>query len=367
MIIFFNVKITDTKMSWPYAGTTYQRADWFPISNRFDIFKYCLASHAVLAPLVDKFLFYVDLAEFGHRQAELEAYMLSIFPADKLEVHWYRINYTREWRQFCDERFDDDNQLIWYSGNDDHIFIDSSLDVVQSGINTLKNDPDPLAILSYSHWTSQMRVSLINQGILTDDKNFIKYHWDNVDSIQLMKAGRFKRYWFDTDCGDDAMYRSDPLGWKYGFKIPSTVYAPTKELVRHYDGDSHVGPALANIAAPLFVPTGFLDKNIRIRVGYPQRKDGWTNLYAATERLYNVDPNSAEHRWCVEDIPLFWKSYISESDINLDQDIHALKQARDAAFLAKTRIPMTTYGHTFNYEGHPKEWFTKHLLSNKIT
>jgi hypothetical protein len=102
-------------------------------------------------------------------------------------------------------------------------------------------------------------------------------------------------------------------------------------------------------------------------VGYPERKDGWTNLYTATERLYNVDPNGAEHRWCVEDIPLFWKSYISELDINLDQDIHTLKQARDAAFLAMTRVPMATYGHTFNYEGHSQDWFSNHLLSNKIT
>ena len=363
MIVFFNVKITDIKMTWPYAGTVYDRAEWMPVSNRFDIFKYCLASHAVLEPLVDKYVFYVDLAEFTPRQQELEEYMLSIFPKDKLEIQWRRINYTHEWRQFCNERFADDNQLVWYSGNDDHIFIDSSLDVVSEGVDLVGNDPDPLAILYFSHWTSQMRMGLVHNATLTDSKNYIKYHWDNVDSIQLMKAGRFKKYWFDTDCADDAMYRTDPLGWKYGYKIPSTMYAPTRELVRHYDGDSHVGKLLNAISPPLYVPLGFFGKDMKVRVGYPERKDSWTNLYAAAERIYSVDPHSAEARWCVEDIPLFWKGHISELDVNPDQDIHALKQARDAAFLAMTRVPMSSYGHTFNHEGLPADWFTNHLLA----
>ena len=71
MIVLFNVKITDVKMTHPYAGTVYDRASWFPVSNRFDIFKYCLASRAVMAPVVDKFILYIDLAEFTPRQEEL--------------------------------------------------------------------------------------------------------------------------------------------------------------------------------------------------------------------------------------------------------------------------------------------------------
>ena len=366
MIVLFNVKITDVKMSWPYAGTVYDRAEWFPVSNRFDIFKYCLASRAVMAPLVDKFIFYIDLAEFTPRQAELEQFMLGIFPPDKLEIHWHRIDRTQKWRTLCDERFTDDNELIWYEGNDDHIFIDSNLDMIRASINILNADPDPLAVMYYSHWPEQMRMSLLHNGKLTSDGNFIKFHWDTVDSLLMMKAGRFKKYWFDTDCGEDNMYRSDSLGWQYGLKIPGTVYSPTKELIRHYDGYSHVGNLLGTIAPPLFVPPGFLDHNMKVRVGYPERKEGWTNLYAATERLYSINPHGAEHRWCVEDIPLFWKPYISEFDINLDQDIAALKQARDAAFLSMTKIPMKAHGHVFNYECHPKEWFTKHLLSAKI-
>ena len=366
MIVLFNVKITDVKMTYPYAGTVYDRASWFPVSNRFDIFKYCLASRAVMAPVVDKFIFYIDLAEFTPRQEELYEYMLSIFPADTVEIHWHRIDRTRKWRDLCNSQFTNDDELIWYEGNDDHIFIDSNLDMIRAAVTTLNADSDPMAVIYYSHWPEQMRMSLLHNGELTSDGNFIKFQWDTVDSLLIMKAGRFKKYWVETDCGDDNIYRSDSLGWQYGFKIPGTVYSPTKELIRHYDGYSHVGNLLGTIAPPLFVPPGFLDHNMKVRIGYPERKEGWTNLYAATERLYSIDPHGADHRWCVEDIPLFWKPYISEFDINIDQDIHALKQARDAAFLSMTKIPMKAHGHVFNYECHPKEWFTKHLLSAKL-
>ena len=362
MIVFFNVKITDVKMTYPYAGTTYVRAPWFPVSNRFDIFKYCLASRSVMAPEVDKFVFYIDLAEYSDRQQELEDYMYSIFPKDKLDLNWHRIDSTQKWRDLCDERFNDPDQLLWYEGNDDHIFIDSDLETVRTAKETLIKDPDPLAVMYYSHWPEQMRMSLKLNGELTEDGNFIKFQWDTVDSLLLMKAGRFRKYWFETDCGDDNTYRSDTLGWQYGYKIPGTVYTPTREIIRHYDGYSHVGEQLGTIAPPLFVPPGFFEKDMKVRIGYPERKDDCTNFYSAAERLYSVDPSGPEHRWCIEDMPMFWNDHISDLDVNLDQNIHQLKQARNQAMLAMTRIPMKCHGHEFNYECHPKEFFNNNFI-----
>ena len=173
----------------------------------------------------------------------------------------------------------------------------------------------------------------------------------------------FKRYWHETDCKEDNIYRSDSLGWQYGFKIPSVVYSPTRELIRHYDGYSHVGKLLGTIAPPLYVPEGFFDRTMKVSIGYPERKEGWQNLYAAAERLYSIDPNGAEARWTQADIPLFRRNYISKLDINPNQDTEILKQARDAAFLAMTRIPMTAHGHEFDTECHPANWFQKQLLT----
>ena len=143
MKVLFNVKITDIRMGYPY-----RRAAWMPNPERYDVFRYCLASTAVLEPLVSKFVFCVTLApELADRQQELEAYMRELFPADKLELIWSRCDYGRDWKRICDKYLDDPDEIVWLACNDDHIFIDSNLDMVESAINWLDLDPDPNAVM----------------------------------------------------------------------------------------------------------------------------------------------------------------------------------------------------------------------------
>jgi len=359
MIVLFNVKITDVRMGYPYT-----RGAWMPNPERFDVFKYCLASTAVLNPLVRKFAFYITLApELAHRQAELEEYIHSLFPKDKLHLVWQRCDFGRDWQQACDEILTDPDEIVWLACNDDHIFIDRNLDMVRSSVQTLDADPDPNAVVYYSHWPEQMRMSQHFNGQLTEDGNFIRFDWETFDGIMMLKADRLKRYWLQ-DYGNALMFKVDYLGAHHGYKCPGPVYAPTREMVRHYEGYSHVGTGCDNISPPLYVPEGFFDNTMRVRIGYPERLDGWQNLYSAAEWLYNANPNGVEYRWCIDDIPLFWKDHIKDLDVNLDQNIGQLYQARDAAFLAATRVPMKCFGIEFTHApSHPREFFSKHLLA----
>ena len=363
MIVLFNVKITDVRMGYPYHVG---RGTWVPNPERIDVFKYCLASTSALEPLVTKFHLYITLSpECEHRRAELEAFIHEIIPKDKLHLVWSRNDYGRDWAKTTNEILTDPKELIWLACNDDHIFVDYNLDVVNSAIATLNQDPDPDAVVYYSHWPEQMRISKHHNGELTPDGNFIKYQWENFDGIMILKAGRLKKYW-ERDYGNALMFKVDYLGAHHGYVCPGNIYTPTRELVRHYEGYAHVNQTaeMSNLSPPLYIPHGFFERDLKVRIGYPNRKEGWQNLYAAAEWLYNANPNGSEHRWCVEDIPLFWKPYISELDINIDQDIAALKQARDAAVLASTHIPMTCFTIDFTQENHhPQEYFSKHLLA----
>ena len=67
MIVLFNVKITDVRMGYPYT-----RGAHMPNPERFDIFKYCLASTSVLEPLVSKFAFYITLDEKNLIEAAIQ-------------------------------------------------------------------------------------------------------------------------------------------------------------------------------------------------------------------------------------------------------------------------------------------------------
>jgi hypothetical protein len=357
MKVLFNVKITDVRMGYPY-----KRAEWMPNPERMDVFKYCLASTAVLEPLVSKFIFCITISpELLHRQEELYEYIDSLFPKEKLVMIPQRCDFG------CDNYLDDPEEIIWLACNDDHIFIDNSLDVVDSAITTLKADPDPNAVMYYSHWPEQMRMSKYYNGELASDGDFIRYDWETYDGIMMLKAGRLKKYW-DRDYGNALMFKVDYLGAHHGYVCPGPVYAPTKEIVRHYEGYSHVNDnmpqTLENIVPPIFIPPGFFEGDVKIAIGFNERDDSWTNFNPASEWLYNSKPSGTDYRWVEEDIPLFWQSRLGKVTHSSDYDQQLNYQARDTAFLVATRVPMKCYSIEFGLENHhPKELFAKHFLA----
>lgn len=363
MIVLFNVKITDVRMGYPY-----RRGEWMPNPERMDVFKYCLASTAALDPLVSKYVFCITLApELANRQSELEQYINELFPAAKLNVIWQRCDFGRDWRKVIDQHLTDPDELVWLACNDDHIFIDSNLDTVASAIKHLRADQDPNAIMYYSHWPEQMRMAKHFNGELTEDGNFIRYEWEVFDGIMILKAGRLSKY-FERDYGDALMFKVDYLAAHHGYTCPGAIYAPTKELVRHYEGYSHVNhqmeQTLANICPPIFVPPGFFERDLKIGIGFSQRDDSWVNFNPSAEWLYNANPNGTDFRWVKEDIPLFWQERIGLITHSPDYDEKLGYMARDAAFLATTRVPMRAFGIEFDHRNSaPKEWFSKHMLA----
>lgn len=363
MIVLFNVKITDVRMGYPY-----RRGQWMPNPERFDVFRYCLASHAVLDPLVKKFIFCITLApELAHRQTELDNYIRELFPKEKLELIWQRCDYGRDWRKICDTYLTNPEQIVWLACNDDHIFIDSDLETVRSAKEHLQEDPDPNACFYYSHWPEQMRVAQHHEAELLEDGLLVKYPWETFDGIMMLKAKRLCKYW-ERDYGDAAMFKVDYLGAYHGYKAPGPVYAPTKEIVRHYEGYSHVNDDmpqyLANTTPPLFIPPGFWENVMRIKIGYQTRDNAYTNFNPASEWLYNVSPVGTDYRWLSQDIPLFWQTHIREVDHSPDIDERVLKQARNASRLAEARSPMKCFDIKFDYSpAPPQEWFQKHLYS----
>lgn len=356
MILFFNVHLS------PHRLNNYNRNPWFLADDRVDVFKYAISSYQPMSTILFKQLFCIGIdQEYAHRKEELELYIREIFP--NCQIYWHRINSLNEWRYLSDQF--DDNDVIWHSGNDDHVFIDYSLDIINDAAEILKNDTDPLASLYYSHWPEQCRLSQQMQACLTENKNFVKFKWHSFDSIQMFKGSRLKAYWNDNKLNSLChLYRTDMLS-HYRSPLLSTFYTPTRELVRHFDGYSHVSPHLLNIAPPLIIPPGFFENNIKIRIGFKDHLDGWVTL-DSTSNLYSFDHNGVDYRWLNSDIPIFWRDKISE--VMYAQDYNEEQQAfhRDAAYIACTRQPMNCYDGHFDHKNEPPvHWFSKHLKHEK--
>jgi len=363
MILIINSKIT------AYRGLNYRQEEntKYPQNNRVDVFKYCLSAFEKMKPILSKVFLYIEISsEFSDRKIELENYIKELFPPDLLILNWYRNNYKSDWMNVCEEVKKIDDDIIWHSGNDDHIFIDSSLDVLIEGIGLLKNDDNPMTQMSFSHEPEMIKVATHLNGQLNDSGNFVKIKWRNTDGIHIVKKDRFLKYWQEICPPNLVNFRPDGI---CDFNNPictdelliSDVYVPTKELVRHFDGYGHVGK-LNNITPPLFIPKGFFEKNIKIKYGYEKRDDEYTNLNPSSEFLFAYNNSGTDYRWCLEDIPLFWKDKINEINVGpINQNV--LIESRNKYFLESMKNNIVNcFGFHVNGIFPPDEWFKNHMI-----
>ena len=370
MKLIFNVKITNQRFC------IHDRAGWLPPYDRSNIFKYCLHSLSVLKKYFTKEFFYVEVSpELSHESEGIYSTIKQLFP--NAYISCVRNNTIADWRREWPRIFEDDSdELILFGGNDDHIFTDYNTDVLESGLNHMRNEKDPYSFLYYSHWFEQCRWSHYKNGTLTDDKDYVKFKWSNFDSIQIFKKDRLKHYFYDFEDDRPIFWRPDCF-FEYepyaSHRLLSTAYVPTRPLFNHFDGYSHivrnvpseVKQDLNNIAPPLVIPDGFFEKDIKIRIGYNDRKVGWTNLNASAENLFTANPYGADYRWLLDDIPLFWKSHISEIDIAEGYDEQYMRQKRDEYFIKSTSIPMVIFENVYFTENNPPpiDWYQKHMKS----
>lgn len=363
MILILNCKVTQHR----HLNYRQEENPNYPQNDRVDVLKYCLSGFETMKPILSKVLLFFEISpEFQHRKEELENYIKELFPPELLILNWYRNNYKNDWvNNVCSivEKIDDD--IIWHSGNDDHIFIDSSLDLLKEGIELLENDSDGMTQMTVSHIPEVMKVAVYLRGNIINNHNYIKFNWRNTDGIHIVKKHRFLRYWNEIALPNRLNFRPDSIcdggNPLCNDSLYSNVIVPNKELVRHFDGYNHIG-RLNNIAPPLFIPPGFFEKKIKIKYGYHERDNNYTNLNPTAPYLYAYSNQGTDYRWCLEDIPLLWKDKIEVIERGPINE-HDLRNARNKYFKEFMRTNIS-YCFTFNVNNcfAPHEWFTNQMI-----
>ena len=121
MILFLNVFITNERL----VPQLYKSLDDQRKSSKLEVFKYTLASYAVIP--WSKIIIYYELdQEYMQYREELRSFISDLFPKN-LTVHEFRIDSYPEWQNALKELLPIPDKWIWFSCNDDHVFIDSSL------------------------------------------------------------------------------------------------------------------------------------------------------------------------------------------------------------------------------------------------
>jgi hypothetical protein len=89
----------------------------------------------------------------------------------------------------------------------------------------------------------------------------------------------------------------------------------------------------ANVVSPLEIPLGFFERNIRIRYGFDDIDPSATNINPLLPLKTEVRDKGVDYKFTIDDIPLFWKPFISSIEVSPTADLNALKIARDKHYL----------------------------------
>jgi hypothetical protein len=345
MILLANLKITNKRLD-PNGGASL-RGQYLKTHDRMDVWKYHISSYVPLLPLISKAVIFLDIAnsEYAGQEASVENHLRSLIPEDKLILNFYRNNTQKDWQQSCEEIiFPIDDNVICDNPNDDHIFLAPNIEIMQEGIDIVSRHDNPATQFCYTHWPEQTRMAHEWNWNYTDSGNFAYGSHRTIESININRKERLKHYWYSQDLGNATDYfRVEHIHNRTSmYPDGNIVYIPLREQVRHFDGYEHAG-SMKNTCPPLEIPEGFANREIRIAYGYNERKPGYVNLNPSAETLYAFDGKGTDYRWALEDIPLFWKDYIAEIDINPNADLDVLRGARNRDLYNVANAPVDRF------------------------
>jgi len=314
MILFCNTFITEAK---PFGKGNVVR-DNLKSFNNLDIFKYSLASLAIAYDW-SKVILKITLDDcYKHRKDELEQFIKDNFSQFNLVLEWQRSEYQNDWKR--DYELLDDN-LIWYYCNHDHIFFDSSKDYLAELVDVMKDEE--LCSLQFSHWPENIRTAKNNPNY-TIHTNHISFESINFDSIQIITKELYRRWWFEGEFNHIKLGRPDFFGIGLAEIKPMPMHkviVPFKEICRHFDGYQHVQPIIDNNQCPAIdIPVGFFKNDIKIRYGYDDYIEGWTNINPKNLDYYAYNITGTDYKFTLNDLPLIWKDKISVVDSNVKID-----------------------------------------------
>lgn len=350
MILLFNVFVTNksaTRGQWEKLGVGYDRGN-LSTPNKLDILKYSLASYAVAYPWKRVILNleldpdYISL----DKKKELKEFAHKVFHSTPISYSERRNIHQEDWIKTYD-LLDDD--VIFYQGNHDHIFIDNSTSYLEELVKLRKTYGENLTITT-SHFPEHIRTSKagyinllkgeIQPSTPPSDYKLKDNHYSKTslafDSLIIITKEIYKNWFLDGDwsqlnfpstlfpSGKLELARTEGTGVigleeiKRLIKSPpikQILVFPYKEIFRHFDGYYH--QYINNNQCPaLDIPPGFFNKNIKVRYGYDDYKEGWVNLNPLNPNYYAHDKSGVDYKFTLDEIPLVWKDRISKIDVS---------------------------------------------------
>lgn len=226
--------------------------------NRVDIMKYTLQSYTKFISLIDEAFFFIKLdEEFENRYDEIKIYIHKLFSTIKYTFIPDRWDSQDDWKRFIMSLYNinNNNTPVFFTQNDDHVFIDYDLDILKEGLNLLQKDINQYKSIYLSHWPEIIKLSCKFDSKLIPASKYVNLKSFLCDSIQIFNLGFLKYICVDLDWKNHKHKRIDSIAYhSYVWDLPhqeidpiiineniQSIYVPLRELCRHFDGYNNVG------------------------------------------------------------------------------------------------------------------------------
>lgn len=241
MILLFNILITPSNLAH-----TYNRGG-LPSDDKLEVFKYTLKSIAPIYDWSQVIINYVLDGPYANKYEETNAYIRGLFPNQP--------NFTlnsggrccrqKDWVYLLSHLVND--ELIFFSCNHDHFFIDSQKDYFNQAVKEFAQHKNENATLYLSHYAETcLELSKNRQCQL--NKYLVQTNIATYDSFLILTTKLFKDWWTRHDIGESFCPRSDYGSQSLGITLDAagkTTSNPifcafSREVFRHYDGYMNV-------------------------------------------------------------------------------------------------------------------------------
>lgn len=302
MILILSTFVTNDRRSFPYEKSK--------ICNysRIDIFKYMLKSYKNL-PFKEVYLFikldneFISQGQYFYDN-DITEYLYNNFSnLSKNKIHIVLDRYTNQtrWIPFIKTIMDKHgpNESVWFTQNDDHIFIDNNLDVLLEGLTQLEGDTNRHKSIYFSHWPEILKLSGKQETPVLYN-NYIKFNLSLLDSIQIFNLQFLYDIFVDYQWKNEHILIDSILNElchqpSVDNPLSQVIYVPLKELCRHFDGYGHVG--ISNDCPRLELPNNTFNysKYTLIKKMTPFMSSAWTQNNSFTIPQEWIDINLKLH------------------------------------------------------------------------
>lgn len=239
-------------------------------------------------PFTEIYLFIKLDNEFLYYNNELVELIYDTFSLKKEKIHIVMDRYVRqiEWIPFFKHLIEKHghNESVWFTQNDDHIYIDYNTDVLLEGLVHLESDISRHKSIMVSSWPEAIKLSGKHNNQVRVN-NYVKFNLSILDSIQIFNLQFLYDIfvlhpWTNHHTRTDSLFHEFIHGDRMSYDDPlmQVIYVPLRELVRHFDGYGHV--SMDKHACPrLELPSNTFDysKETLIKKMTPHHSSLWAS------------------------------------------------------------------------------------------